>query len=321
MTGAPTPIGLISNPNSGHNRDQFDRIRAHFDQCPSIHHLVTAGPDDIRPALQQLADRGIGVLAINGGDGTCSAVLGELLESGLFPAPPLVVLLPGGTANMNAGDIGVRGSLAKAAARLRAWSEGPRDTRDRLVQRALMRVVPGAGIAPRYGMFLGAGAVIQGTDYAHRELHSRGLRDDFSLALGTLRTGWGLLRNDPAFRKHVALSLALDGAEPRRHDALILAMSTLHRLAFGMRPFWGCGGGAIRLTLVENQCTRFASTFLSILRGKPNRNAVPSSGYVSCNANEIAMELDGQLNLDGEIITPRGAVTVTASRELDFLRL
>lgn len=321
MSGVPAPIGLISNAGSGHNRDQFGRIRLHFDQCPSIHHLVTGSPEEIRPALKELAGRDIGVLAINGGDGTCSAVLGELLESGLFPAPPLIVLLPGGTANMNAGDVGVRGSLAKAAARFCAWCEGARDTGGGLVQRALMRVVPGEGLAPRYGMFLGAGAVIQGTDYAHRELHSRGLRDDFSLALGTLRTGWGLLRNDPAFRKHVALSLALDDGEPRRHDALILAMSTLHRLAFGMRPFWGSGAGAIRLTLVENHCTRFASTFLSILRGKPNRNAVPAAGYMSCNARKVALELDGQLNLDGEIIAPRGPVAISASRQLDFLRL
>lgn len=46
------------------------------------------------------------------------------------------------------------------------------------------------GAAPRYGMFLG-GAIIQGTEYAHREVHARGLRDDFSLALSTGRTVWG----------------------------------------------------------------------------------------------------------------------------------
>lgn len=321
MTGSRAPVGLISNPRSGHNRDQFSRIRARIDGCPSIHHVITEDPEQIRPALLELARRDVGVLAINGGDGTCSAVLGELLEHGHFPVPPRVVLLPGGTANMNAGDVGARGSLLRAVSRFCDWCEGGRETGDALTRRALLRVVPGPGQAPRYGMFLGAGAVIQGTDYAHRELHARGLRDDFSLALGTLRTGWGLVRNDPAFRKHVRLELALDGAEPQYHDALILAMSTLHRLAFGMRPFWGQGPGAIRLTLVENHCTRFASTFLSILRGRPNRNAVPAAGYSSHNAGQVTMALEGQLNLDGEIITPSGTVAVSASPELEFLRL
>jgi len=315
------PVGLISNPRSGHNRDQFGRIRARIEQCPAIHHLVTDSPAGIRPALEELAARNVGVLAVNGGDGTCSAVLGELLESGLFRRPPLVVLLPGGTANMNAGDIGVRGSLARATSRFCAWCEGGRETSDRLARRSLLRVLPGGEQAPRYGMFLGAGAVIQGTDYAHRELHARGLRDDFSLALGTLRTAWGLARNDPSFRKHVPVSLALDGAQPEGHDALILAMSTLHRLAFGMRPFWGTEPGAIRLTLVENDCSRFACTFLSILCGRPSRNAVPDAGYISRNARHVALELKGKLNVDGEIIAVDGPVAISASDELEFLRL
>ena len=72
---------------------------------------MTHSPADIGPALEELAAREVSVLAINGGDGTGSAILGQLLESGLFKQPPLIALLPGGTANMNAGDIGIRGSL------------------------------------------------------------------------------------------------------------------------------------------------------------------------------------------------------------------
>ncbi len=104
-------MGLISNPASGHNRDQFEGIRARIEQTPGIHHRITHSPADIAPALRELAALNIEVLAINGGDGTVSAILGELLESKLFARPPLIALLPGGTANMNAGDIGVRGSL------------------------------------------------------------------------------------------------------------------------------------------------------------------------------------------------------------------
>jgi hypothetical protein len=315
------PVGLISNPASGHNRDQFDRLRERIEASPTILHRVTRSAAEIRPALEEFAARGIGLLAINGGDGTGSAVLGELLESGLFPDPPAVALLPGGTANMNAGDVGVRGALRGAVARFCSWCDGARDSRELLQRRSLLRLSPADGDPPRYGMFLGAGAVISGTEYAHRELHARGLRDDFSLALGTLRTGWGLLRGDPAFRRPVPLSLAMDGGEPRQFEALILAVSTLHRLAFGMRPFWGDGPGAVRLTLIDRDCTRFASTFASILRGRPNRNAVPRQGYHSHNAGHLALELTGALNLDGEVFTPTGPLLLEASRELAFLRL
>ena len=170
-------------------------------------------------------------------------------------------------------------------------------------------------------MFLGAGAIIHGTEYAHQNIHSRGLRDDLSLALGTARTVWGVLRNDPTFNRHVSINLIRDGEEVGQFDTLILAISTLQRLAFGMRPFWSTQPGAIRLTVFEQGCSRFARTFLSIIRERPSRNAVPASGYHSFNAQELQLDMQGKVNLDGEILEVSGKVHISASQPLEFLRL
>ncbi|MGB1140933.1 MAG: diacylglycerol/lipid kinase family protein [Halioglobus sp.] len=314
------PVGVISNPGSGHNRSQFEQIRAKLEACQSVKHKVTHTPADIGPVLAELANSDIQTLAINGGDGTASAVLGMLLSSSLFETLPHIVLLPGGTANMNAGDIGIRGSLRKAVERFCRWCEG--DGGDgTLARRALLEVLPRGATSPRHGMFLGGGAIMQGTEYAHQEVHSRGLRDDFSLALTTIRTVWGVLRDDPRFNRHVSLGLTLDEAEAVRYDTLILAISTLERLAFGMRPFWSNEPGNLRLTLMEQGCTQFARTFFSIARGRPNRNAIPASGYRSHNADQIDIEMDGQLNLDGEILDIDGAVSIRATEPLEFLVL
>jgi diacylglycerol kinase (ATP) len=315
------PIGLISNPASGHNRELFAGLRARIEHTPGMHHRITRSAADIAPALQDLAALNIDVLAINGGDGTVSAILGELLESKLFVRPPLIALLPGGTANMNAGDVGVRGSLPKAVERFCLWCAGERAISGKVAQRALLRVLLSNSQRPRYGMFLGSGAVVHGAEYAHQEIHSRGLRDDFSLALGTLRTVWGVLRNDPAFNRHVAITLTLDDRAPTQYDTLILAVSTLQRLAFGMRPFWSTEPGAIRLTLMEQGCTRFARTFFSIVRGRPSRNAIPASGYRSHNADTIRLAMEGKINLDGELLEVAGTADISASVPLEFLRL
>lgn len=313
-------IGLISNPNSGHNRDDFARIEALVAGQPAIHHVVTHSPADIAPALEALSRRQVEVLAINGGDGTAAAIMGRMLEQAVFAKPPLIALLPGGTANMNAGDVGIRGKLVPAVRRFCSWCEDQQDTQDRIVERPLLRVQTGG--ASHYGMFLGAGAVMQGTEYTHSKIHARGLRDELSLALGTARTIWGVLRDDPRFNQSVSISLRLDdGIESATHDTLILVVSTLHRLFFGMRPFWGTGPGRLRMTLVEQHCTRFLRTFISIVRGRPNRNAVPHSGYISHNADAIHLAMDGGLNLDGEIIHARGAVSIDTTESLRFLRL
>jgi hypothetical protein len=211
--------------------------------------------------------------------------------------------------------------LNKAVERFCQWSEGDRETVDKIAQRALLRVVTDTTQPPNYGMFLGGGAVVHGTEYAHKEIHSRGLRDDFSLALGTVRTVWGVLRDDPAFNKHIAITLTLDDRTPTKHDTLILVVSTLQRLSFGMRPFWSREPGAIRLTLMEQGCTRFARTFFSIIRGRPNRNAIPASGYNSHNANRITLEMEGKINLDGELLQVAETVEINISATLEFLRL
>ena len=321
MKAASGPVGLISNPRSGHNRDQFERIRQRIQRCSAIKHIVTDSPGEIPAALQQLADHQVDILAINGGDGTASAILGQALESRCFETPPVVALLPGGTANMNAGDIGIQGSLARATERFCSWCEGDRDTSGRLARRSLMRLAMAPGEPPHFGMFLGGGAIIQGTEYAHEEVHARGLRDDFSLALTTARTVWGILRGNPRFNQHVTIRLRLDEGEPLQHDALIVAISTLQRLAFGMKPFWGSGPGGLRVTVIEQRSSRFARTFFSIVRGRPNRNAIPASGYYSHNARQLELQLNGKLNLDGEILEPAGPVRISASEELAFLRL
>jgi hypothetical protein len=315
---AGAPVGLVSNPASGHNRDQFETLRQRIDASPSIHHLITRSAADIPAALGELRDRGVEVLAINGGDGTNAAMLGAMLEGDYFDTPPLVVLLPGGTANMNAGDVGMTGALSRAVARFCDWCDGDRKLANPARQRSLLRVQVDGAL--HHGMFLGAGAVIQGTEYAHREIHSRGLRDDFSLALGTIRTVWGVVRGQPEFTGHQQIGLALDGNPRRDHDTLILAVSTLERLAFGMRPFWGEGPGALRLTLMEQGCSRFARTFTSIARGKPGRNAVPAEGYFSHNAEHLQLWMEGKVNLDGEILPVNGSVEINTTRPLTFLQ-
>ena len=183
-----------------------------------------------------------------------------------------------------------------------------------------MRLEPEQGVI-QYSMFIGGGAIIHGTEYAHREIHSRGLRDDFSLILGTIRTVWGVLRNDPQFNRHVTVGMRLDNSAQQQFDTLILAISTLERLSFGMRPFWSKDPGKVRITVMEQGCTKFARTFVSIIRGKPNRNAVTSSGYRSFNADKLELDIQGPLNLDGEIIQCAGRQTISPSAPLKFLQL
>lgn len=322
MSAPGARVGVISNPASGHNRDHFSCVETALAGCAGvIQHAVTGSAADIPEALARLSSSRVDTLVINGGDGTVAAVLGALLEGGTFPQQPAVIILPAGTANMTAGDVGVRGRLRSAVSRLCRWASSPRAeqiTCER-VQRQLLRLDMDGAV--HHGMFLGAGAIIGGTEFAHREIHARGMRDDASLALSTLRTVWGLLRQDPAFSTSTRVSIRRDDATVQNHDALILALSTLQRLSFGMRPFWGEEDGPLRLTVVDRGCRHFLPNFVSIIRGRPGPGARPDRGYHSTNARELHIDMEGSINLDGELLTPTGSLRVTATAPVTFLRL
>lgn len=317
-------IAVISNPGSGHNRARLAGVAAALESRPGVRHFVTRAVTELPDVCAELAALPLKLLVINGGDGTAAAVFGRLIEDFSPARRPLLALLPGGTANMTAGDVGIRGSLRGALRRLLRWIDRPPQHQEiEIVERAVLCVAQ--GVEPRrYGMFLGAGLIMAGTEYAHRALHARGLRDDFSLGLGLARSLWGIARDEPGFRQSLPLTLALEQDEEREFDARILAVSTLARLFLGLRPFWGRESGPVALSLIEAGAPGLLRQFPGLLRGRPGWSATPEHGYHSHRASELWLTFDGTCNLDGEILpvsSAQGPLRVSAAGPLRFLRL
>ena len=316
-------IAMISNPRSGHNRSQLAGIAAALAPRAQVRHLVTESAAELPAICAELTAQPLELLAINGGDGTVAAVFATLLDTVPAQRWPLLALLPAGTANMTAGDVGIRGSLRAALRRLLRWIDAPERTPGAVVERAVLRVEAGTGLR-RHGMFLGAGLIMAGTEYAHRALHARGLRDDFSLGLGMVRSLWGIARGEAEFRRTQPLTLALDGGAAQHFDARILAVSTLQRLFLGIRPFWGRESGLLALSLIESGAPGLLRNFPGLLRGCPGPRATPEAGYHSHRASELRLSFDGACNLDGEILQlsrADGPLRVSAVGPLQFLRL
>jgi len=314
---------VISNPRSGHNRSRFAGLAAALAARPQVRHFVTGSAAELPAICAELGAQPLQLLVINGGDGTAAAVFAALLDTLPAARRPLLALLPAGTANMTAGDVGIRGSLRGARRRLLHWIDTPQRPPGAVVERAVLRVQAGAG-PRRYGMFLGAGLIMAGTEYAHRALHARGLRDDFSLGLGLVRSLWGIARGEAEFRRAQPLALSLDGGAERAFDARILAVSTLHRLFLGIRPFWGRESGPLALSLIEAGAPGLLRNFPGLLRGRPGPRATPEAGYHSHRARELQLAFDGACNLDGEILQVSradGPLRVAAAGPLRFLRL
>jgi len=318
------PVGLISNPNSGRNRKHLRAIERIVANHPRVHHCPTPGAADIPAALSMLAERSVEVLAINGGDGTVARVLTHLLEDAPFERLPLIALLPGGTTNMNAGDVGLRGGLVSAVQRLCRWADDDR-SKGRLLRRAILRVDPGAGQPVAYGMFFGTGAIIHGIEYCRARIHTKGVANEIGPGLAMVRTMWGIARADRRFSHPVSVSVAFGNAPPEpAEDILILLVSSLERLFLGMRPYWGKEDEPLHVSMIRAGAEHLLRNLPALLRGKPGHHAGVAAGYRSRNVGRISLTLDGPYTLDGEMYQASrraGPVIITDGGPVTFIRL
>ena len=201
--------GLLINSNSRRSREHLGKIVQLVDSCPHIHYRITDGPDDVYDALSFLAGQSVDLLAVAGGDGTISNFFTQLLDEGPFEWLPPIVILPGGTANMTAGDVGLKADLLSAVRRLCDWLE-QESAQASMHVRPILRVRPGPDQSARYGMFFGAGAIVQGINFTNENIHSKGMKSELSLGFGLIRTLWGISRQDPRFFQPTNMAIGID---------------------------------------------------------------------------------------------------------------
>jgi hypothetical protein len=259
-------------------------------------------PGDVHDALTDFARQGLGLIVISGGDGTVQAALTVLFTHRPFAACPPLVVLAAGTTNMIAGDIGLGGYQHRALHRLFAWARTGRGRVVRVERPVLRLQVPGHGT--KYGMFCGAAIISQGIRYYQQNLHNQGLHGVVGIVLTLCRSLWAAVRHSNRRMTTTAMTVGLDGRAPEQGNFLLFFATTLDRLFFGLRPFWGGGQGPLRSTAIRTEAPYLLQVLPMLATGRRCRRGTPENGYFSANVNEIQLFMDSPVALDGELYTP-----------------
>ncbi len=133
-------IGLLNNLRAGRSDTQVSRLLGFLKSYPDVVHAETSSAGAVPEALADLADRGVELLVVNGGDGTLQRALTEILGHREFGARvPLVSVLRGGRTNMTALDLGCqRDPVRSVAGLIDAARRGTLG--ERIVERRVLRV-------------------------------------------------------------------------------------------------------------------------------------------------------------------------------------
>jgi diacylglycerol kinase (ATP) len=322
-THTSLPVGLISNANSGRNRKQLTDVEALLSKHPHVHHVVTHRAEEVEAALKNFASKGLSVVAINGGDGTLSQLLTGLLARQDFNPLPLVVMIPGGTANMHVEDIGRQGKLLTLLKQLCSLTEQSLQQLEQ-VTRPIMRIQVSPAQQAFYGMFFGTGIIMHGIEYTHANIHSRGINESGPV-LGMIRTLWGLLRKDPRFCRPFNIGLQIDQQTQREpRDISLMVVSSLERLFLGLHPYWGENDGTFHFTVIHDGATKILRTLPGLLKGRKGKYATEEDGYQSLKIEQLSLTFDGSFTVDGELYAASindGPVKISHGGDITFLKL
>ena len=318
----PLRVGVINNPRSGQNARHglLERVRDALREHPQVPHFEEETSDGMMAAARELMARDTELIVVNGGDGTVQAVLTGLLRN---PAArvPLLAVLPGGTTNSTARNVGF-GTQPFAALQLLLAESARGVLAGRVERRPVIRVDTGG--APQYAMMFAAGAVYHGITFFRQRVASHGLRGQLGPALvtatfiGKVVAGGGGRLVPPL---HTAMRL--DGHTVAAAPYLGVLASTMDEQLMGIRPYWGTGPGPVRLTAVGYRPRRLWQAILPVLRGTPRPVLRPELGYRSVNADEVVLCFDSGFTLDGELFAVEAGeveVTLTARQGAYFVR-
>jgi diacylglycerol kinase (ATP) len=302
-------IGVLTNLRAGRVSAAARSVRELLAAHRGVLHLETHSSDEVDEALAAFAREGVGLLVVNGGDGTLQRTLTRILT----PQPrrwlPLVAPLRGGRTNTSALSLGAqrhpgRGLAAiLEAARACALAE-------RVHERPVMRAELGSG-GVQHGMFFGAGMLYEAIRVTHAKFPEGRAQGHLGASLTTAAlVARGILGRYGGVLSPAKVQVVLDGVAVQPQEFLMVMATTLDRLFLRMRPFWGEEDGPLRFSTIAARPRGLRNIFRVLGGGAPT---VPDEGYISHNVECVALRFDGGLTVDGELFGPEPGRTVTLS--------
>ncbi|MEM7222922.1 MAG: diacylglycerol kinase family protein [Pseudomonadota bacterium] len=309
-------LGVISNRLSRRNRRGSPDTGA-----LDLIHRPIAGLEGLSEALDDFAAAEVGVIAINGGDGTASGVMTELLAKPRFAALPALAVIAGGTLNMSAANIGLQGKPESALARL-AQRLAAGDIAASVHQRPVVGAIREPGSRPLCGLFFANVAFYRAIDYCVTHITPNSPSPRLATAITfAMMLGRVLFRRGDPMTKPERLEVALDGGSAEDLQVLFTLVTTLDRLVLGTRPFWGREAGALKSTTLTAPPEGLLRRLPRALYGGEERD-LPSDSYRSHNVDRMTIAPGGPFALDGELYetAPGQTLELRAMGPLSFLR-
>ncbi len=294
--------GLIVNPHAGKGSGKGPALAAKLAGSGAELRIMERF-EQLGGFVREMGQAGVTDLFISSGDGTIQAILTQIAEEKPFASFPRIGLLPHGTTNLSANDLGFRSHSLDAQAGFISALEAREISRRNTIRCAN----PGDGQV-RHGMFVGTGAVAVATRYCQQAFNDQGIKGQWAVA-GTLLTAVRKYlfsppdaKDETRFDRPYPISVEAGGVRRADGPQLLQMSTTLDKLVLNTRPFWGGKTAPIRTTVFPYPVPSVTRWMLPVMYGGENRKAPP--GAVSFCSESLSVSSESIFVIDGEFFPP-----------------
>lgn len=291
--------GVLINPKSGRGNGKGMALAEKLMNTNEISMRKLEDFTRLKSYLIELAKEGVTDLFISSGDGTIQAIQTLIAEKSIFKTPPRICLLPHGTTNLTAADLGFKHrNIAAQASYIHNLNH-----KDLRVRHTLRIINPAEG-AVRHGMTLGVGAAAEATHYAQNAFNDKGVKGNFAtfatMGGGIAKSLFSIAKPEDRtrFDKPYDMTIFVNGNRLSEGQQLMFFATTLDKMFFNTKPFWGGKTGKIRASVFPYPVPNLLRWLLPIMYGGENRKM--PKGALSFSTDSFEIETHHRFVLDGE---------------------
>lgn len=315
----PTRIGLIYNSQGGWFRKHAVRIQDLLAMLPEIKQIQAVNAIEFEQAVITVVNEKIEWLIVVGGDGTLQGVISCLFEYLPPEKWPEITIVPAGTTNMTALDLGTNGRAEQVLIRIRQYLQQPCEIK--LTKRPVLRIEQ-KGKKNVYGMMFGLGLIARGVKFSRSQIKQIGITGSIFTILIVLRSLSATFLGRPQAEWAPVRIAQQDNNLGRQYEKvyLLALVTSLEKLLLGIRPYWGQELAPLHVTFIEQYSKHFWRNIWPLITGRGHR-LNREDGYTSYNAASIELWLDDEYIVDGELYyasSQYGPVKITADGPILF---
>lgn len=314
----PAAIGLIYNPHGGRFRKYPARMQSLLSALPEIRQIQATSQIGFEQAVTALVQAGIKWLIVVGGDGTLQGVISCLFEHLPPERWPEITIVPAGTTNMTALDLGMNGQAEQVMAKIGQFLQQPGEIKR--ITRPVLRIEQ-AGKKNVYGMMLGLGLIARGVKFSRSQIKQLGITGNIFTVLVVLRSLAGTFLGHPqAEWAPVRIAQKNKTGTLSEQVYLFALISALEKLLLGIRPYWGQEPAPLHATFIRQHSKRLWRAIWPLIAGR-GHHLKEKDGYASYNTALIELWLDDEYIVDGELYhasSRHGPLKITADGPIRF---